>query len=364
MKIIARMIVPKKHKELFILFLLLGQAGGQEIRPGINGIALYDGNVSIDSLIGNCSMDYVTSAYTYRDQGDRVNASKTWEDLGNKLFDSRCTGSLKYAVDAYLRSREALKEEWGDAYFYREISRKYINRSEGSSAESRAEYLKYAALFSAKAGDTYNANELSRESLKYYDEAYNGLFDRGQVKSLEIYLCFDKECNKRKYGVFAGETSYIGSTLYLAGVKVSSLASYYSVSPVGEKKVLGSGSTVLFKTDSYGTYRIVAENKEYSIVSSKNISVQNPFCDEDNICDSEEDCEKCPQDCICEGPSGKKNTETQGPISDIGQYIPYLTLLMIIIAGLVIYKRSKAGKIKKQREESIKWKEDQEKLKN
>jgi hypothetical protein len=257
------MIVPKKHKELFILFLLLGQAGGQEIRPGINGIALYDGNVSIDSLIGNCSLDYVISAYTYRDQSDRVNVSGAWKDLGNKLFDSRCTGSLKYAADAYLRSREALKEEWGDAYFYGEISRKYINRSEGSSPESLAEYLKYAALFSAKAGDTYNANELSRESLKYYDEAYNGLFDRDQVKSLEIYFCFDKECNKRKYGVFAGETSYIGSSLYLAGVNVSSLASYYSVSPVGEKKVLGIGRTVLFKPDSYGTYRIVAENKDY-----------------------------------------------------------------------------------------------------
>jgi hypothetical protein len=91
------------------------------------------------------------------------------------------------------------------------------------------------------------------------------------------------------------------------------------------------------------------------------------FCNRNGVCDYYENSMTCPSDC----PAGKNDSSTSGLFApdkkEDSQNMGCVLLVFIVvlmIAAFIFYRKKQAQKIAKQREEFIRWKEEQEFLKN
>jgi hypothetical protein len=92
------------------------------------------------------------------------------------------------------------------------------------------------------------------------------------------------------------------------------------------------------------------------------------FCDRNGVCDYYENSMTCPSDC----PAGKNDSNnTSGLFApDKKEDFPYASIVLLafivvlMIVAFMFYRKKQAQKIIKEREDFIRWKEEQEKLKN
>ena len=116
------------------------------------------------------------------------------------------------------------------------------------------------------------------------------------------------------------------------------------------------------------------------LIFSKNIDT----CNRDNTCNiGFETYLSCPEDCplnqkdgicilendsVCDpdcAPNIDSDCSKKGPdAAGTYKFLPYLLLPVLLLIGFIIHKKHESARIKKEREDFLKWKEEQESLKN